>query len=64
MYDIQIIAALLGVFTKFSVSEACAVRTTRYSVPYKHVKWAVARYGFTLGGMTVTAQVPAPDLQK
>ena len=64
MYDIQIVAALLGVFTNFFVAQAWAVRTTRYSVRYKHVKSAVAGHGFTLGGMTVTAQVPAPDLQK
>ena len=60
MYDIQIVAALLGVFTKFFVAQAWAVRKTRYSVRYKHVKAAVAGHG----GMTVTAQVPALDLQK
>ena len=64
LYDIRIVAALLGVFTKFFVAQAWAVRTKRYSVCYKHVKSAVAGHGFTLGGMTVPAQVPAPGLQQ
>ena len=45
VYDIQIVAALLGVFTKLFVAQAWAVRTTRYSVRYKHVKSAVVGRG-------------------
>ena len=52
---------LLGVFIKFFVAQAWAVRTTRYLVRYKHVKSAVAGHGFTLGGMTVKAQVPGTE---
>ena len=64
VYDIQIVAALSGVFTTFFLAQAWAVCTMRYSVRYKHVKSVVAGHGFTLGGMTVTAQVPALHLQK
>ena len=63
VYDMQVIVALFGVFTMFFVAQAWAVRTTRYLVR-EHLKSAVVGLGFTLGGMTVTAQVLAPDLQK